>query len=81
MASPKNADLKSLQGVLEEIELSVNEYRTNNEKIDDVKLRLFACNCAIKTHTLIFMRERYENLEKLPIVPIESLTRKLERRR
>lgn len=45
-------DFKTTQGILKEIEDSVNDFKSDTTRIDEVEIRLRGCNHACKIHMI-----------------------------
>ena len=57
-AKVKKVNFKSTQGILTEIEDSVNEFKEDITRDKEVELRLRGCSHAIKIHMLEFLQEK-----------------------
>ena len=54
----KSVDFHKTSGILKEIEDSINEFKNDTAKRDNVEMRLRGCNHAIKIHMLDFLKEK-----------------------
>jgi len=57
-AKPKKVNFRTTQGILSEIEDSVNEFKEDITRDKEVELRLRGCSHAIKIHMLEFLQEK-----------------------
>ena len=57
----KPVTFQTTQGILKEIEESVNDFKTDSKKAHEVELRLRGCNHAIKIHMLDYLKVRMAN--------------------
>jgi len=60
MVRQTDVDFSTPNGILAEIQKSVNDFKADVRRHDEIELRLRGCNSAIKIHALNHMKEKLE---------------------